>query len=69
LKNNILRFSKPSVLENKEHYKYFSTLKSIEVQTGPFGDGTPGNPNNTVGGNAIGFFCVATISTINIEIP
>lgn len=54
---------------NKEHYKYFSTLKSIEVQTGPFGGGTPGNPNNTIEGNAIGFFCAATISTINIEIP
>jgi len=54
---------------NKEHYKYFSTLKSIGDQLGPFGGGTPGNPNNTIKGDAIGFFCAAAINEISIVIP
>lgn len=53
---------------NKENYKYFYTLGSIEGG-GPFGGGTPGNPINTVEGDAIGFFGAWAKSSIEIEVP
>ncbi len=56
---------------NKENYKYFYTLGSIEFinQGGPFGDGTPGNPISTINGDAIGFFSAVSMSTLTIVVP
>ena len=56
---------------NKENYKYFYTLGSIEHidDGGPFASGIPGNPINTIEGNAIGFFGTFPVSYYSITIP
>jgi len=53
---------------NKENYKYLYTLSSISGD-GPFGGGSPGNPINTIDGDAIGFFGAWPESSIEIVVP
>lgn len=56
---------------NKENYRYFYTLGSIEYMddSGPFSGGTPGNPVNTISGNAIGFFGAFYVDSKTIVLP
>ncbi len=56
---------------NHEHYRYFYTLGSIEYldQGGPFSGGTPGNPENTIEGNAIGFFGAFATDSMTVVVP
>lgn len=56
---------------NHEHYRYFYTLGSIEYldQGGPFSGGTPGNPENTIEGNAIGFFGAFATDSKTVVVP